>query len=75
MAFGALFFSKLFSVLGKDDVSAQDFTNYVENPIYTSFAFDLSTNFILGFGITGLNLSDTNRYFDISLSTEYSHYQ
>lgn len=29
LAFGALFFIKLFSVLGKDTVSASDFTYYV----------------------------------------------
>jgi hypothetical protein len=55
-------------------INSQDFTYYVENPTYTSFAFDDQTKFILGVGITGLNLSDTQRYFDILLSTQVYSY-
>ena len=65
IAFSTLLFQNLSSVVAMDSVSAQDFTYYVEDPTYTNISFDLSSNFIIGFGISGLNLSDTNRYFDI----------
>lgn len=55
-------------------VTAQDFVYYLEDPTYTSFSFDDSSKFIMGIGITGFNLSDSKRYFDIILSTQVFRY-
>jgi hypothetical protein len=55
-------------------VQAQDFTYFVGDPTYRSFTFDPSTKFIIGLSISGFNLSDTVRYFDITLSTQEFRY-
>jgi hypothetical protein len=72
--FSAILIQQSIEVITMSSINSQDFTYYVENPTYTSFAFDDQTKFILGVGITGLNLSDTQRYFDILLSTQVYSY-
>jgi hypothetical protein len=61
-------------VFTKSSVIAEDLLYYLEDPTYTSFNFDDSSKFIFGVGISGLNLSDTRRYFDITLSTQVFSY-
>lgn len=74
IVFGALLVLDSVSVLTMGTVNAQDFTYYLDDPTFTTFAFDDTSNFIIGVGITGLNLSDSRRYFDISLSTQVFYY-
>jgi hypothetical protein len=72
--FGAILIQESTAVITKNSVNAQDFTYYVDNPTYTSFPFDNSTKFIIGVGISGLNLSSTQRYFDITMFTQVFSY-
>lgn len=71
--FGALLIQNSISVFSKNSVNGLDLVYYLEDPTFTSFQFG-DSDFIIAVGITDLNLSSAERYFDISLSTQVFSY-
>jgi hypothetical protein len=74
VAFGTLLVNGTIDVITRSNITSQDFTYFVEDPTQTTFNFNGNSKFILGVGISGLNLSDSRRYFDIVLTTSIFSY-